>query len=107
MLIFKIVALLAKKTKFLVYKVTLLHAKIRLLRIANKALSKRCKAKKTRIRQEGVLTIKDAYNIISQIKVNKQIRRDKRLEEKNQSDKNLTVQRCSTYKETSYNLRTC
>jgi hypothetical protein len=74
---------------------------------ANKALSKRRRAKKTRIRQEGVFTIKDAYNIISQIKVDKQIRRDKRLGERNQGDRNLTVRRCSTCGETSHKSRTC
>ena len=85
----------------------MLHAKIRSLCTANKALSKRRRAKKTRIRQGGVLTIKDAHDIIGQIEVDKQIRRDKRLEEGNQSNRNLTVRRCSTCKKTSYNSRTC
>ncbi len=85
----------------------MLHAKIRSLCTANKALSKRRKAKKTRIRQEGVLTIEDAHDIISQIEVDKQIRRDKRLERRNQGDRNPTVRRCSTCKETSHNSRTC
>ncbi len=85
----------------------MLYTKIRLLRTANKALSKHCRAKKTRICQESILTIKDAHDIISQIEVDKQIRRDKRSEERNQSDRNLTVRRCSTCRETSYNSRTC
>ncbi len=84
----------------------MLSAKIRLLRTANKAFSKRRRAKKTRIRQESVLTIENAYNIFSQNEVDKQIRRNKRLRERNQSDENPTVRRYSTCKETSYNSRT-
>ncbi len=41
------------------YKITLLSVNVRFLRIANKALSKRRKAKKTRVRQGEVLIIKD------------------------------------------------
>lgn len=59
---------------------TLLQAEIRSLCTANKALSKRRRAKKTRIRQGGVLTIENTHDILSQTKVNEQIRRDKRLE---------------------------
>ena len=79
--IFKIVALLAKGTELLAHKVTLLQAKLCSLYIANKALSKYCRAKKTYICQEGVLTIKDIYNILSQTKVDKQIWYDKCLGE--------------------------
>jgi hypothetical protein len=41
------------------YKITLLSAEVRILRVVNEALSKRRRAKKTRIRQGGVLTIED------------------------------------------------
>jgi hypothetical protein len=71
--IFKIVASLAKGIELLAYEVTLLQTKIRSLHIANEALSKCHRAKKTRIRQGGVLTVKDVHDILSQIKVDEQI----------------------------------
>ncbi len=44
---------------------TLLLAEVRTLRAANKALSKRRRAKKTRIRQGGALTIEDAQDVLA------------------------------------------
>ena len=43
------------------------------LRAANEALSKRRRAKKNRIRQGGILTIEDAYDILAQEEVDEQI----------------------------------
>jgi len=57
---------------------TLISAKLRILRVANEALSKRRRAKKNRIRQGGVLTIEDTHDILAQEEVDKQIRRNKR-----------------------------
>jgi hypothetical protein len=48
-LLFKIVAALAKGIEQMAYKITLLSAKVRTLRAANKALSKRRRAKKARV----------------------------------------------------------
>jgi hypothetical protein len=57
----------------LAYELTLLSAEVCTLRQANEALSKCRRAKKNHIRQRGILTIEDAYNIISQTKVDEQI----------------------------------
>ena len=57
--IFQTVAALAKGTELLAYKITLLAAEVRTLRKANEVLSKRRRAKKTRVRQGGALTIED------------------------------------------------
>jgi hypothetical protein len=46
------------------------------LRAANKALSKRRRAKKARVRQGGALTVEDAQNILVQKDVDKQVRHD-------------------------------
>jgi hypothetical protein len=51
---------LAKGTEHLAHEITLLLAKVRILRAVNEALSKRRRAKKTRVRQGGALTIEDA-----------------------------------------------
>jgi hypothetical protein len=50
---------LAKGIEILAYEITLLLAEVRTLRVANEVLSKRCRAKKTRVRQGGALTIED------------------------------------------------
>ena len=60
MLLFQTVAILAKGIELLAYKVTLISAELRTLRATNEALSKRRRAKKTRIRQGGILTIEEA-----------------------------------------------
>jgi hypothetical protein len=49
-----------------------------ILRKTNKALSKRRRAKKNRIRQGDILTIEDIYDILAQEEVDKQIRCNKR-----------------------------
>ena len=56
---------MAKGIERLAYKLTLVNTELRILRAANKALSKRRKAKKNRIRQGGALTIKDTHDIIA------------------------------------------
>ena len=51
-LVFQVVSVLVKDTKLLVYKLTLINAEIRILRVANEALSKCRRAKKKQIRSE-------------------------------------------------------
>jgi hypothetical protein len=63
--LFQTIASLAKGTERLAYKLTLVIAELRTLRAANKALSKRRRAKKNRIRQGGALTIEDTHDIMA------------------------------------------
>ena len=58
-------------------------AENRILRKANEALSKRRRAKKSRIRQGGTLTIEDTLDILAQKDAEEQVRRDKRSRESN------------------------
>jgi hypothetical protein len=105
--IFEIVASLARGTELLAHENTLLHAEIRALYTANEALSKRYRAKKTRIRQGGALTVEDAHDILSQTKVDKQIRCDKRSGGGIQGDGNSVIRHCGTCGEAGHNSRTC
>jgi hypothetical protein len=98
---------LAKGTERLAHELTLATAEIRTLRVANKALSKRRRAKKNRIRQGGALTIEDAHDIIAQDEVNKQIRRDRRSGGVNCEEGNSTMRHCGTCGKTGHNARTC
>ena len=47
------------------YEITLLSTKVRTLREANKALSKRRRAKKTRVRQGRALIVEDVQDILA------------------------------------------
>ena len=82
-------------------------AENRILRKANEALSKRRRAKKSRVRQGGVLTIEDTLDILAQKDAEEQVRRDKRSREGGQNKGQSTTRRYSTYGKTSHNTRTC
>jgi hypothetical protein len=68
------------------YEMTLLSAEVRSLRAANEALSKRCRAKKTRICQGGALTVEDAQDIITQRDAGAQVQCDRRVAGGNQRE---------------------
>ena len=51
--------MLVKGIERIAYEMTLLSTKVYTLRAANEALSKRCRAKKARIRQGRILKVKD------------------------------------------------
>jgi hypothetical protein len=87
--------------------VTLLLAEVRTLRAANEALSKRRRAKKTRVRQGGALTIEDAQDILTQKDVDEQVRRDVRAEGGSRKEGQLTGRRCGTCGKAGHNARTC
>ena len=56
---------LAKGIEILAYENTLIATELPILRAANEALSRRRRAKKSRIRQGGVLTIEDAQDLMA------------------------------------------
>jgi hypothetical protein len=60
------------------HRVALLEAETSALRKANKALSKRRRAKKTRVRLSGSLTIQDAQDLLDQKDLDKQIKKEER-----------------------------
>ena len=98
---------MAKGTKRLAYKNTLLAIKVHSLRAANQALSKRRHAKKTRIRQGGVLTGEEVQDILAQEEANAQIQRDEHEMRGRSKEGQPAVQQCGTCGETGHNARTC
>ena len=78
-----------------------------MLRAANEALSKRRRAKKTRVRQGGALTIEDIQDVLAQKEAEEQARRDKRSKGDRQNKRQPSRRRCSTCEETGHNTRTC
>jgi len=64
---------LAKGTIVVIYKVALLRTEVSALHKANKRLSKRRRAKKTRVRLRGSLTIQEAQDLLDQKAVGEQL----------------------------------
>ena len=89
------------------HEMTLLSAEVRILRAANEALSKRRRAKKTRIRQGGVLIVEDAHDIIARKEAEEEVRRDIRAARGSHREGQPSTQRCRACGETGYNTRTC
>ncbi len=54
-----------KSTKSVMYKMVLMQERIRTLEEANRTISKRRKAKKTRIQQGGVFSIQNANTLLN------------------------------------------
>ena len=74
--IFEATTQLAKETEVLVYRLTLVEARISTLERANKALSKCCRAKRTQIHQGEALSIEEAKDLLAQREVDVQIAAD-------------------------------
>ncbi len=98
---------MAKGTERIAHKITLLSAKVRVLRAANKALSKRRRAKKTRIRQGGALIVEDTQDIIARKEAEEEVRRDIRVAGGSRKEGQLSVKHCRACGETGHNTRTC
>ncbi|APA14283.1 hypothetical protein sscle_12g090530 [Sclerotinia sclerotiorum 1980 UF-70] len=105
--IFKTVLALAKGTERLAHENTLLSAENRTLRKANEALSKHRRAKKTQLRQGGVLTGQEAMDILSQQEVDIQIQRDERQNGGNSNGEASSSRCCSKCGKPGHNSRTC
>ncbi len=70
--LFETIAALAKGTEQIAHKITLLSAEVRTLRAANKALSKRCRAKKACVCEGGILIVEDIQDILLQKDIEEQ-----------------------------------
>ena len=105
--IFNAVTQMAKGMEAMAHSVTLLTAENHTLRKANEALSKRRRAKKSRIREGGALTIEDARDILAQREVEEQLSRDSRGNGSAGCKQQPTVRRCGKCGESGHNVRTC
>lgn len=94
--LFETVRALAKGTEQMAHEMTLLSAEVRTLRAANEALSKRRRAKKTRVRQGGALTVENAQDVLAQKEAEEQARRDKRSEGGRQNEGQSSGRRCGS-----------
>lgn len=104
---FNATASLVKGIEVLAHEVVLMSAEIRTLRSANEALSKRRRAKKTRIHHGSALPVGDAHDVLFQREVTEQIKRERRSGGVGENEGKSSMRRCGTCGETGHNARTC
>ena len=98
---------MVKGTTTIMHKMVLMKDRIRELEEANRTLSKRRREKKTRIRQGGSLTVRDAQDIIDQRDVDKQVEQERRTSGGRTRGGEPTQRRCGTCGKPGHNARTC
>jgi hypothetical protein len=98
---------MVKGTTTIMHQMVLMKDRIRDLEEANRTLSKRRREKKTRIRQGGSLTIRDAQDVIDQRDIDQQVEQEKRTSGGRTRGGELTQRRCGTCGKPGHNARTC
>jgi len=98
---------LAKGTIAVIYEVALLRSEVSALRKANKGLSKRRRAKKTRVRLRGSLTIQEAQDLLDQKAVGKQLAQETRQSGSSARGSRIKIRCCSVCGKPGHNARTC
>ena len=97
----------AKGAKAMMHEVALLRSENKILRTANEALSKRRRAKKTRVRLGGPLIVGDGQDLLAQKDVDEQLEEETRKNDGRRRRSEPGVRRCGTCGKTGHNARTC
>jgi hypothetical protein len=97
----------AKGTKAIMHRMKLLEAEVSSLRRANEALSKRRRAKKTRLRLGGSLSVQDAQDLLGEKAVDEQVHPETRQNGGLSEGARTKVRRCGKCGKTGHNARTC
>ena len=105
--IFDAVDQFAKGEKAMMHEVALLRSEVKILRSANEALSKHRRAKKTRVRLGGSLTVGDGEDILSQKDADAQLEKETRENGGRKMRTESGQRRCGTCGKTGHNARTC
>ena len=105
--IFTAVDQLARGTEALAHNVVLLSAQVQALQQANTLLSKRRRAKRTRLKDGGPLTVDEAYGVLDQRDVGEQLRQDMASNGEAGERVMATERRCGKSRNTGHNARTC
>ncbi|KAM5529851.1 transposase [Fusarium oxysporum f. sp. phaseoli] len=98
---------LAKGTTAIMHENTLLRAQIHDLREANETLSRRRRAKRTRLQNRGSMTIQEGQDLIDQMDVDMQVLTESSRSGGQGSSARPRVRRCGTCGKTGHNARTC
>ena len=98
---------LSKGTEAVMHNMTLLRAEVQDLRQANETLSRRRRAKRTRLQDRGNMTIEEGRNQIDQMDVDTQIVAESSRRSGQGTSARPRVRRCGTCGKTGHNARTC
>jgi hypothetical protein len=96
-----------KGQSILLHKIALQEAEIRELRQANDTLSRRRRAKRTRLQRRGNITIGNAQDPIDQTDVNTQVIAESSRSGGHERSQGPKVRQCSICGKTGHNARTC
>ena len=97
----------AKGAQKIMHSMTLLQSENAELREANRVLSKRRRAKKTRIRQGGTLTIQDVQDLETQKDVDQQLQQEESGLAGRMNRTERRKRRCGNCGQPNHNARTC
>ncbi|KAL2018622.1 hypothetical protein VTK56DRAFT_592 [Thermocarpiscus australiensis] len=98
---------LTKGTMAVMHQVALLQAEVSTLRKANEALSKRRKAKKTRVRLGGSLTVQEAKDLLDQNAIGGEVVQETQPDGGGSGGAHMKVRCCRMCGKPSHNARTC
>ena len=98
---------LAKATVANSHQLTLLSGRLKILEQANEVLSKRRRAKRTRLQDSGPLTGEDASRLMREKGVGVEDGHDEGVEEGSSKRRKVGVRLCSVCCKTGHNIRTC
>jgi hypothetical protein len=98
---------LEKGTKANMHKLALLEARVKDLEQANEILSRRRRAKRTRLQKRGVMTIEEGRQAIDQVDVDAQVVAESSRSIGQGRSARPGVRRCGVCGKTGHNARTC
>ena len=98
---------LAKGTMAVMHEVALLRTEVSALRKANEGLSKRRRAKKTRVRLGGSLTVQEAQDLLDQKAVGEQVIQEIRQNGGGPGGSRTKIRCCGVCGKPGHNVRTC
>ncbi|KFZ24878.1 hypothetical protein V502_00643 [Pseudogymnoascus sp. VKM F-4520 (FW-2644)] len=98
---------LAKGAQTIMHKLTLVQSEVQLMQGELETLSKRRRAKKTRLRQGGCMSIAEAEDLQAQNEVNMQMKQETQQSSGWKPRVDSAPQRCRTCSKTGHNSRTC
>ena len=98
---------LAKGAHEIMHKMALLKEENARLQEANQILNRRRRAKKTRLRRGGTLTVQDAQDLQSQKDVTQQLQKEERVQEGQSKQAKTREKCCSRCNQPGHNARTC
>jgi hypothetical protein len=89
------------------HQLVLLKAENQNLRQANEVLSKRRRAKKTRLRQGGSLSQQEAQDLQDERDIGQQVEQETKASSGRKPREETRARRCSNCRATGHNTRTC